>query len=58
MKAKPLIKNYNNYLTKNEDWLQYLLHVVEGHRDKFLNTTKYALKKAVINNNKKDNNTI
>lgn len=40
-----LIESYNNHLTKNEDQLQYLLQVVEAHRDIFPDTTKATLKK-------------
>lgn len=40
-----LIKEYNAHLTKNKEQLQYLLQVVESHREKFPKGTKSELKK-------------
>ena len=48
-RAIALIENYNNYLKKNENQLQYLLQIAEGHKGKFMNKTKYAFQKPVIN---------
>ena len=37
-----LVQNYNSLLTKNEEQEQYLLQVVEQHRQKFPDATKAA----------------
>jgi len=38
-----LMQTYNGILTKNEDQKQYLLQVIEQHRQKFPNATKAAV---------------
>jgi hypothetical protein len=40
-----LMQSYNNILTKNEDQKQYLLQVVEQHRQTFPNATKASVVK-------------
>jgi hypothetical protein len=44
-RAIALIQNFNNHLTKNENQLQYLLQVVERHREKFPEATKMQMRK-------------
>ena len=38
-----LMQSYNSILTKNEEQKQYILQVVEQHRQKFRNATKAAV---------------
>ena len=38
-----LVQSYNTFLTKNEEQEQYLLQVVEQHRQKFPDATKAAV---------------
>jgi len=38
-----LMQSYNSILTKNEDHKQYLLQVMEQHRQKFPNATKATI---------------
>ena len=42
-KGVALIKDYNQLMTKNEDQMQFLLHVVEQHRRSFPNCSKRTL---------------
>ena len=44
-RAIALIQNFNNHLTKNENQLQYLLQVIERHREKFPKATKMQISK-------------
>ena len=39
-----LIKSFNTHLTKNEEQLQYILQIVEKHREIFPNITKSIMK--------------
>jgi hypothetical protein len=43
-RAVALIQSFNTHLTKNEEQLQYVLQIVEKHRDMFPNPTKSAMR--------------
>ena len=38
-----LFENYNGHLTKNEDQMQYIVHIAEAHRKKFSSVNKEDL---------------